>query len=332
MPYPLWKTARSSARRFLGIAFLLHSGAAWAFGIDTLQITVPVRQDIQLEHGSGDLLKNRLQYHVAARYGLVILESGPTGTLGIHGLAGTGGSYTSQWNTAYDLIDQSPGTQQFHMRQIYLQNDLHGWRSQIGVIPPVKGKVSNTSLDRDGWIRGARIVAPIHDTGQFEVVFGAIDHLDDPNAFQAWEEWNYAEVEWTQHWTETLRIETSYVLLEEQSVLRGEVRGKWDTKLDVPMELSAEISNNLTESVWAYDLSARTTIRSVTMVLEVSHIPQNFGLLGELYNDFFTLGHLGMVALKGPIGSQNTLNWFVKGYAGESEIRGNAGLGYRFAL
>ncbi len=87
------------------------------------------------------------------------------------------------------------------------------------------------------------------------------------------------------------------------------------SSLDIPMELSAEISNNLTVSAWACDLSARTTIRSVTMVLEVSHIPQNFGLLGELYNDFFTLGHLGMVALKGPIGSRNALNWFLKGYA-----------------
>ena len=47
--------------------------------------------------------------------------------------------------------------------------------------------------------------------------------------------------------------------------------------LDIPMELSAEISNNLIESAWAYDLSARTTIRSVTMVLEVSHIPRTSG-------------------------------------------------------
>ena len=101
--------------------------------------------------------------------------------------------------------------------------------------------------------------------------------------------------------------------------------------LDIPMELSAEISNNLIESAWAYDLSARTTIRSVTMVLEVSHIPRTSGCWVK-YNDFFTLGHRGMVAWKGPIGSRNALNWFFKGYAGESELRGNAGLGYRLTL
>jgi len=95
-----------------------------------------MRQDIQLERNSGDLIKNRLQNQVAAHYGLVILESGPSGTLGIHGLAGSGGSYTSQWNTAHDFIEQSPGTQHFHMRQIYLQNDLHGCRARSVSFPP----------------------------------------------------------------------------------------------------------------------------------------------------------------------------------------------------
>ncbi len=48
--------------------------------------------------------------------------------------------------------------------------------------------------------------------------------------------------------------------------------------------------------------------------------------MGELSNDFSTLGHLGMLALKGPVGDTQKLDWFVKPYVGEPELRANAGL------
>ena len=87
---------------------------------------------------------------------------------------------------------------------------------------------------------------------------------------------------------------------------------------------------NVSESVWAYDLSANTTIKSLTVTLEVSDVLESFGVLGQLYNDFFTLGRLGMIALKGPIVLDVGLGWFLKAYAGEEQTRINGGVAYRF--
>ena len=198
------------------------------------------------------------------------------------------------------------------------------------MIPPVKDKVSNTSLDKDGWIRGARLVVPLPMEGQLEFVTAAIDHLEDPNAFQMWEAWNYGEIEWTQHWVSGLRSEVCLVQLDKDAILRAELRRAWDISVGIPFELSAEIMRNVSESVWAYDLSANTTIKSLTVTLEVSDVPESFGVLGQLYNDFFTLGRLGMIALKGPIVSDVGLGWFLKAYAGEDQVRLNGGVAYRF--
>ena len=62
--------------------------------------------------------------------------------------------------------------------------------------------------------------------------------------------------------------------------------------------------------------------------LEYSHIRENFGALGQLANDFFTLGRLGMLALKGPLFPQGGLSWILRGYLGEELVRGLIGVSY----
>ena len=187
-----------------------------------------------------------------------------------------------------------------NMRQIFIEWSQQGWRWEMGVIPPVKGKVSNTSLDKDGWIRGTRLVIPVFDRGELECVTGAIDHLRDANAFQLWDSWNYYEIEWTQHWMEHWRSEAGYVQLNQQEYVRAE--GRWKGTLSsFHLELAGEILRNITTPTWAYDLSATLKMGDLIIVGEYSNVPTTFGLLGELSNDFFTLGHLGMLALKGPL-------------------------------
>ena len=204
---------------------------------------------------------------------------------------GTGAAIT-QWNTLHDRIKDEMGEQHLNLRQVYTEFEFRRWRVQAGVIPPVKGKVSNTSLDKDGWIRGARVVAPLPAQGRLELVTGAIDHLKDPNALQAWEQWNYAELEWTQDIFAGWRTEAGSVHLDDETYLRAEVRRTWHFLGDLPLELAAEGLRNLTTPNWAFDVSAQLKTRWLKTTLEYSHV-RDLWTPGATLNDFFVLGHLG---------------------------------------
>ncbi len=318
-----------------GLAALLSTITASAqaqLSVEQLKISVPVRYDTVLGMDNGETLKNRIQYQFGLRYGFGLYRFAPDIRLSLRGLLGTGGSYTSQWNTAYDIKDALFDDQLLNMRQIYLEQDLHHWRLQVGIIPPVKGKVSNTSLDKDGWIRGARLVTPLQNEGRLELVTGAIDHLQSPNAFQLWEEWNYAEVEWSQPWHVGWLTEAGYMRLDQENYLRAEVRRTWRFSEQLPLELAAELLHNWSASNWAYDVSAQVKSTFFTAVVEYSYVPQTFGLLGQLSNDFFTLGHLGMLAFKGPVAALEHLGWFAKLYVNDELVRVNLGLALKYAL
>ena len=92
------------------------------------------------------------------------------------------------------------------------------------------------------------------------------------------------------------------------------------------MEFTVELMLNVSNVSLAYDWSAEGKAEHVKIKLEYSFVDESYGQLGELSNDFFTLGHLGMLALKGPVGDTKKLDWFVKTYVGENELRANAGL------
>ena len=273
----------------------------------TIKIVTATRYDLQFLRDNIEYQKKRIQYQVSAYYDVVLLRNQSIGHFHLKGLMGTGESYTSQWNTLYNFIDHQVENQFLNMRQIFLAWIYHDWRWEIGVIPPVKGKVSNTSLDKDGWIRGTRIVAPL-PKGELELVTGAVDHLEASNAFQLWESWNYHELEWTQGWFENWRSEAGYVSLNSQNYVRAEARWIYQTISKMTVELANEVLHNISTSSWAFDVSASLKISDWKLIGEYSHVPETFGLLGELSNDFFTLGHLGMLSIKAPIIKDKGLN------------------------
>jgi|GEM_PF-2429062 len=321
----------------VGIGASPPSSAA-GFRLDQLELKAPIRYDLKGKRHYHEISANRLQFQGSLRYGLTFFESDALGTLRLRGLIGTGGSFTSQWNTLLEPGTGFHSPAPVHVRQIYVVHDRGDIRSELGVIPPVKSKGSNTSLDKDGWIRGGRVVLPVLETGQLEFVTGAIDHLDEPNAFQTWDEWNYAEVEWTHDWTSGFRTELSPLYLDEQAYFRGEVRQELQFLKGYDIELAGEIIRNLTTPVWAIDVSLQADVRApgvqdpISLIVEYAHIPYDFGLLGELSNDFFSLGHMLMVAAKGSMPTNKAYSWFLKGYLTEYQFRVNAGLQFKSDL
>tara|TARA_B100001093_G_C26812859_1_gene1008304 strand:+ start:1046 stop:2050 length:1005 start_codon:yes stop_codon:yes gene_type:complete len=298
--------------------------------VESISVSAPVRYDHRLETDSGDAIRSRIQYQLAIRYDVGLFEFGGRRALNLKGLLGTGEKYTSQWNRFYDRLDDAPLQQPLNMRQVFLQwSDDFFWL-QAGVIPPVKGTVSATSLDRDGWIRGARIVLKTWADGRVEFVGGALDHLEDPNGFQWWDDANYAEFEWTQPYGAVFRSEFGLVRLSEQLHIRGEARALTRALASMPMEFAAEYLYNFKRNTPAYDLNGQMTWAGMTLFFEYSHVDENFGLLGALSNDFFTFGHLYHMTVRYRPERFMGFGLFLKAYRGEETSEFKTGLSYSY--
>ena len=112
-----------------------------------------------------------------------------------------------------------------------------------------------------------------------------------------------------------------------RAVLAAAVFERCSAPAVLKIEAATEALRNVTTPTWAFDTSLKVSLPFIALVAEYSYVPSTFGLLGELSNDFFALGHLGMLAMKGPIGDGLGLDWFTKSYVSENELRLVAGIG-----
>ena len=186
------------------------------------------------------------------------LELGLTGDhqrgLRLVTLVGSGDSFTSQWSTLYDLEADEQRPLELSMRQVYLHHLSSVGRFSLGVIPLVKEFVSGTSMDSDGWVRGARAVFYVPNGGELEGVTGAVDRINQPSAFQRPTRWNYHEIEWTQPWAEGFRTELSAMFLTRAHMLRSELRYRFLGPFSAQYEVSGELLIDYKVKRGAYDL------------------------------------------------------------------------------
>ena len=89
-------------------------------------------------------------------------------------------------------------------------------------MPPIKGKVSETSLDKDGWIKGGRLVFEPSDTSQLEFVVGDLDPNEE-HGVGGWEGLSYLEFELTQNWSGDWRTELGVFDFNDGVILRVEL-------------------------------------------------------------------------------------------------------------
>ena len=295
------------------------------FGLKT-----PMRFDHQRFNDSREVKASRYQMQLSADVEVSFTGNRERG-LQLATLIGSGDSFTSQWSTLYDHESAQQSPLELSMRQLYLHYLGDIGRFSAGVIPPVKEFVSNTSMDSDGWVRGVRGVIYVGKQGELEGVTGAVDHLNNPSAFQLPSKWNYHELEWTQRWIKSLRTELGVMILRRAHITRGELRygrsGWWGARY----ELSGELLYDFKAHRYAYDAMLEIKKNNHRMRFEYSLIDERFGLLGRLVNDYFSLGSVKMVALDGPL-PWGRLKWFTRVYHSERVSRGMLGLSYTLQL
>lgn len=293
-------------------------------------VKIPTRVDHQRFNQSREVKASRYQLQLSADLEVSLIGGRDRG-LQLITLIGSGDSFTSQWSNIYDFTTHEQRPLELSMRQLYLHY-LDRWgRVSMGVIPPNRGFISNTSMDSDGWVRGARIALYLGRGGELEGVTGSVGNINDPSVFQTPDSWNYHKVEWTQPWLKPLKTRLGATLLKRARIARGQIRYHFKGIGEIHYGLNGELLYDFKAKRYAYDLMLELKKSSYRLRLEYSLLDERFGILGTLVNDYFSLGSVKMIALDGPT-AWDQLRWFTRMYHSDKLSRGMLGMTYSFKM
>ena len=112
----------------------------------TYSVELKAKVDTQLRFDDRSGRDERYQYRVRF-YPSIIFDDDKMWSFNF--FAATGGDFSSSHNTFSDA-DVDP----FYLRRAYLRHENAQGKTEIGILPTYKGRVSSTGLSKDGWIAG----------------------------------------------------------------------------------------------------------------------------------------------------------------------------------
>ena len=124
--------------------------------------TFSQKLDIQVRYDNRSNRPSREQYRLRYYPSLAI-----TSAWSVNSFVVTGDDFSSSHNTF-----GSDNTDYLYARRLYLRHETGSGKTELGVIPTYKGRVSSTGLSKDGWITGVRHVKQLQNDTAIEIVVG----------------------------------------------------------------------------------------------------------------------------------------------------------------
>lgn len=236
-----------------------------------------------------------------------------------HAFAVTGDDYGSSHNT----IDDG-SADYMYVRRVFARHQGDYGKTEIGIIPTYKGRVSSSGLSKDGWIKGVRHVRALGND-KLEVVVGQLSSLDPSNALNMPNDMNYFELEYSSKINEKWSFEVSAERMTQANFARTEVRYAYHDKLTLFGELVSRVNNNKVKTVIGLDGEVTLYNYALAYFAHYSFVSDDFGLRAELTEDFLGTGNGFSGEVSGKISSIRA-GWFVRYDAVQSETRVLAGL------
>ena len=244
----------------------------------------------------------------------------------LHGYAITGDDFSSSHNTINASTSDS-----FYLRRLFVRYESENTKTEVGVIPTYKGRVSSTGLSKEGWIQGIRHVVA-SQSGKFEWVVGELSDTRASQALGIAEQLNFIEVEFSSSVSNDFAYELGFERILNANYARGEMR--FSSQTDVSYGL--EIIGNIAEQEFKYVASLTSEFKLMSLPAELfiyySFVDDNFGQRAELTEDFLSTGHGFSAELESSIESIKQLNWFSKIELYEGNSRIQLGLKYSLSL
>lgn len=274
----------------------------------THKLDVQIRAD---DRSSSDL---RYQYRLRY-YPQLKLDD----TWSVNAFAVTGDDYGSSHNTFDD-----GSADYFYLRRLYVRHQGDYGKTEAGIIPTYKGRVSSSGLSKDGWIKGVRHVRALGDD-KLEVVVGQLTSLDPAKALNAPDEFDYAEIEYSAQINDQWSFELSAEHMTRFNFVRSELRYNLSKTAAVFGEIVTRMDETKIKTVLGVEGQFAFQNYPVEYFVHYSQVSDDFGLRAELTEDFLGTGNGFSGKLGGDI-PRSDFGWFVRYDAVTSRTRVLIGL------
>lgn len=240
----------------------------------------------------------------------------------VNGFAVTGDEFGSSHNTLDD-----GAADYFYLRRLFVRHIGHYGKTEFGIIPTFKGRVSSSGLSKDGWITGIRHVRSIGNN-ELEIVVGQLSSLNPSTALDAPDDVDYVEIEYSANISDKWSYEFSAERITNGNFLRTELRYQHAPNAYWFAEFIRRIDQAKVKAVLGVEGELRIKQYPIEYFAHYSYVSDEFGLRAELTEDFLGAGHGVSAEVSGDISATN-LSWFVRYDGIESRTRVLAGLKWK---
>ncbi len=289
------------------------------FSVQNIAAEFSGKLDTSLRFDDRSGKTERYQYRVRV-YPQIIFDENKTWSL--NAFAVTGDEFSSSHNTLDDGESDL-----FYVRRLYVRHIQENGKTEIGVIPTYKGRISSTGLSKDGWIAGLRQVLDV-DSGRLELVVGDLQDTRASKALETPDDLSYVELEYSSNVTKQTSFEVSADRILRTNFIRGEVRYQYNDELTYAFELIDRLDTNDVKIVLSAETEFQLSGRSVEFFGYYSYVSDEFGPRAELTEDFLSTGHGIALELESSFSDELPLEWFAKFEAFEGNSRIQLGVKY----
>ncbi|MFT4653629.1 MAG: hypothetical protein ACJA0G_000646 [Kangiellaceae bacterium] len=299
---------RLFALTMVGIVFLCMSITHASAQSFSQKLDIQVRAD---DRSSRDM---RYQYRVRYRPQISFND-----TWSVNAFAVSGDDFSASHNTFDDNE-----ADYFYVRRVFARHQGHYGKTEIGIIPTYKGRVSSSGLSKDGWIKGVRHVRAFGDDN-LEIVLGQLTSLDPSTALNTPDKLDYVEIEYSAQINDRWSYEVSAERMTEANFLRTELRHKYGKGFSIFGELVMRTDSSKTKTVVGGEGDFSINKYPIEYFAHYSYVSKQFGLRAELTEDFLGTGNGFSGELSGEI-SNTHLEWFMRYDAAQDKTRLLAGV------
>ncbi|WP_414828988.1 hypothetical protein [Alteromonas sp. H39] len=229
------------------------------------------------------------------------------GAWSVNSFVVTGDDFGSSHNTIGD-----GSSQKIYVRRAYVRHTSSWGKTEVGIVPTYKGRVSSSGLSKDGWIAGIRQVVKLDSDSLLDIVVGELDDTDPANALELPEEANYIELEYTTKINDFHSYELSLERMTGGNFLRGEYRYKTESDHTVFFELIRRLDEPDSKTVTGLTGDIVIGDTPLSYFAHYSYVSEGIGPRAELTEDFLGTGHGFSAEISGSINAVDDMEWFVR--------------------
>lgn len=279
---------------------------------------VSQKLDLQYRFDTRSDRPSRHQYRV--RY-YPSLSFGDQRHWSLNGFIVSGDDFASSHNTL-----GSDNADYLYARRVFVRYQSDYGKTEIGVIPTYKGRVSSTGLSKDGWITGIRNVFQLQDDSAFEVVVGQLSDTQANRALSLGGEEDYVEIEYSANMGKKHSYEASIERMTAQNFIRGEYRYQITPSHTAFFEAIKRLDDASAKIVVGLSGSLSLYHYPLEYFSHYSHVDDDFGARAELTEDFLGTGHGVSLEVSGDLVRHHHLEWFSRIDVVDSVTRVMAGI------